>query len=163
MSLKISVSDLKNLKLTYFFHYFFKANFTKKFPASGFRICFSNHPKQWTVLVWFVYFFFPRQNWILPVYRGIHFKNVRGGLGGRSTNSTRHLLNFYLHFFDKLVYIRFLESSERHANNFFQQDLSKCFFACFKTMNAAIFWCIKEIQWVENVSMPGVSKNMIWF
>ena len=29
MSLKISVADLKNLKLTNFFHYFLKANFKK--------------------------------------------------------------------------------------------------------------------------------------
>ena len=58
VSLKICVLDLKNLKLTNFFHHFFKANFKKKFPMSRFWICISNHPKQWMVLIPVVYFFF---------------------------------------------------------------------------------------------------------
>ena len=48
-------------KINQLFSLFFKTNFTINFRRvdfSKFWICFSNQPKQWTVLAWFVYFFF---------------------------------------------------------------------------------------------------------
>jgi len=42
---------LKNLKLTNFSHYFFKANFNFFYPMIQFWICFFDHPKQWMVLI----------------------------------------------------------------------------------------------------------------
>ena len=49
---------MNSLKLTNFFHNFFKANFKFFFPMNRFWICFSNHPKQWIMLIPVVYFFF---------------------------------------------------------------------------------------------------------